>query len=361
MNDEIYELFDETMEINHQITSYIIKIAEADFNGVKINGSRDIGIKEIEENALIKTLFERLQSKYRELAETINNYEEKAEEEYVILSDYMQGDYDKNELYIEELKDYLSRVYANLRYLPLLNEEGEIIQKSIYAGSDFETLHYTDFSAQIENLNNMFVRLNFNLDNEKVNFEEKIYVIEDLSKKIFLKELAIDEINNYIEVLETNRDELIPELYDEILHNFYEQKYAIIFDYLENKYNGVIQENDIDKYGIIKKFIDEENETIILNMEQSEINSIIRLKIEEYQDSLKNLINNFFEIQQEKASKLDVSFKDNKLNKTSDEEKSSKDNSKTVEKNKTKDSKTIKLNSSKSDNEKNSKKSGEER
>ena len=59
-----------------------------------------------------------------------------------------------------------------------------------------------------------------------------------------------------------------------------EQKYILYFAYLNNKYNGILQENDIGRLGIVKKYLDEGLETLILNMTKpsflaNSVNSIL--------------------------------------------------------------------------------------
>lgn len=314
MNKEskIFELFDETMEINHQITCFLVEIAEADMNGLKINGKRNIGLKEIEENGIIKSNFQNLQKKYREIQKLILEMyddDEKLANEGIF---YVGEDrYDPN-YFTKQLIDDLQNAYISLNYIGLEDEDGNTIIKDIFEGKAFANLHGTEFYIQNGNISAMEERMKFEDKSDKLSFEQKAIVLNDLAKKLFYENFSMKQISKYIKVIEENKDEMTKERYEVMREKLYEQKYALIYEYLNNKYNGILQINDIGKIGKVNAFIDAEAITVILNMQQDEIIDIVNNKILEYRERLKSNV----KIINQKYKKLGrkqqtLSFKEN--------------------------------------------------
>ena len=67
-----------------------------------------------------------------------------------------------------------------------------------------------------------------------------------------------------------------------------EKKYMYYYNYLNSKYNGILQENDIEFFRSIKSFIDYGSETLILDMSSDEIEANIKMNFERPVEILKN-------------------------------------------------------------------------
>ena len=288
MEDELLDAIDETMEINHQITENMIRIIEADIEGVKVNG-KDIGIEEVEKNKIIKTLFERLQEKYNKIEDYLYNDEKENEEddekeEYSFIQ--IVPDYDMDD--IGELEDYLRDSYIALRYITVYDESGNVDRNSIYRDKPFEIMHTSEYFIQIANLRNIATR-QMNNEKEEYSFIEKAAIIDDIAKKTFYKNMAMQIVEDYIEEFESQKEYLDPEMYSKIRGKLYEQKYAVIYEYLHNKYNGIIREgNNIGKLKYIDKYLEENSEYLMLNISKYDFDENIKIRMGECIDNLRD-------------------------------------------------------------------------
>ncbi len=290
MEKDIYELTDEIININHQITSYLIDFAQAEMEGQEVK---------VERNSILKLLFERLQAKYREIQQKLKDvqivkFEDFINGNYTIVKDIEEDEDYANEetkdmkaTTIDELLNYIESIYVNFHYI---SDNGDITketietQDSIYKGNGFEDLRYMEYIMQRCALEDMRKRMVINEETRDLSFDEKRYVLTDLAEKKFYKEFAIRQVSQEIKELESKKEETELEKYERIRRKLYESKYIAYYEYLNNMYNGIIQENEIGKLARIKKFIDAGAEQIILGMTKYEIEQNIRIDITKMQN-----------------------------------------------------------------------------
>jgi len=290
MEKDIYELTDEIININHQITSYLIDFAQAEMEGQEVK---------VERNSILKLLFERLQAKYREIQQKLKDvqivkFEDFINGNYTIVKDIEEDEDYANEetkdmkaTTIDELLNYIESIYVNFHYI---SDNGDITketietQDSIYKWNGFEDLRYMEYIMQRCALEDMRKRMVINEETRDLSFDEKRYVLTDLAEKKFYKEFAIRQVSQEIKELESKKEETELEKYERIRRKLYESKYIAYYEYLNNMYNGIIQENEIGKLARIKKFIDAGAEQIILGMTKYEIEQNIRIDITKMQN-----------------------------------------------------------------------------
>ncbi len=316
MDVEIFEIMDEIMELNHQITSYMVDFIKADMEGVTIKGEK-ISLEHIENNKIIKLLFERLQAKYRQLNDVIS-------EKSQIPDKDVEGDllYDMDLIKtfnINDLEIYLESSYMNLRYVSIYDNNGMLFANSIYDDKNFENLRTAEYNLQKGNLESIALRSIFNQERDALSFNERAYVLDDVSIKKFYKKNALSQIQHYINILEKNHSKMEQSEYERQRRGLYEQKYIIIYAYLNSKYNGIIQENDIGKFAVIKKFIDDNALEVILNMSKYEIDKNIEENIKENKQILRNNIKNICRSKKGKNTKKQNKQKQDKEISISDE------------------------------------------
>ena len=302
MESEIFELMNETMEINHDITNYIIKIAEADIEGRRIKEEgkeeRKISINDVEENKAIKGLFKLLQEKYRKMSKLIVDLKKMEEEDMKDLSGYAIGVMAEDDYLTlsisEKLLEYLVQSYANLRYISVCDEmDNTIIQESIYKNKPFEILHTAEYMVQVLNLDNIETRVISQERGLKLSPQEKVWILDDYALKMFYKKFSMENMENYINEFEENKEYISKEIYDNVRTRLYEQKYKYIYEYLQNKYNGFLQENDIGKLEEIARgidYLDGEGIYLILKMSKFDVDENINARILQYIKDLEDTV-----------------------------------------------------------------------
>lgn len=131
MEKDIYELTDEIININHQITSYLIDFAQAEMEGQEVK---------VERNSILKLLFERLQAKYREIQQKLKDvqivkFEDFINGNYTIVKDIEEDEDYANEetkdmkaTTIDELLNYIESIYVNFHYI---SDNGDITKETI--------------------------------------------------------------------------------------------------------------------------------------------------------------------------------------------------------------------------------------
>lgn len=297
MEDYIYDIIDEIIIINHQIGSYMIDFAKAEMEGQKVK---------VERNSILKLLFERLQVKYRELEQTLKEIPIVQIGEFSDENDTMLEDKEKqpNILGINDLETYIGSIYKDFHYVTATDIKGEdvITENNIYGKDKFEDLRSAEYILQIVALEDMMKRVAVDEEISDLTFSEKRYVLTDIAEKKFYKEYLIKQVVKEIKQLEAEKEEMDPEKYERIRKRLYERKYISYYSYLNNMYNGVMQENDKGKLAIVKKFIDAGAEQIILGMTKYEIEENIRIDITMMQNEHIKLMDEILEIDQEEIS-----------------------------------------------------------
>lgn len=97
----------------------------------------------------------------------------------------------------------------------------------------------------------------------------------------FYDDFVFKQIDKYISDFEKDSDNVDKEIYEYTRDKLIEQKYMLYFIYLNNKYNGMLQKNDTGKYAVIKNYMDEGLEQMILGMSEFEINENVKANLQE--------------------------------------------------------------------------------
>lgn len=320
MDVEMNEKMNEIMEIMHQIGTYLSDYAAAEMNG------KEITKKQIENNKTLETLFIRVQKAYRELSKLISKDVEQISMFSGIDSDINEGaiteilDMQKPEslinLTMNDLDEYLEMAYSELRYISLIGGNGEEFAPSIYKNTKFEALRNAEYNLQCANLEYITIRNNIKNPVGKLSFKEKGYILSYMAECKFYEDYAFKQINKFILDLNKKSADMDRKTYEELKDKLIEQKYILYFSYLNNKYNGILHENDIGKLAVIKNYINEGLETMLLNMTKFEMDENIKANLLDYKEQFKNVIKSILE-KENISSKVGKKKKDN-LKKTAD-------------------------------------------
>lgn len=295
---------DEIMEIMHQIGTYLSDYATAEMNGKKITK------KQIENNKILETLFIRAQKAYRELQKLIleetkindtpNGIEEDIDEKNVIeILDIQNPESLINET-MNDLDEYLEMAYSEIRYISVTNGEGEEISPSIYKNTKFEALRNSEYNLQCSNLEYLAIRNNIKNPVGAFSFKEKTYILSHMAECQFYDDYAFKQIDKYISDLSQKSTHLDRKTYEKVRDKLIEQKYILYFSYLNNKYNGILQEKDNGKLAIVRNYIDEGLETMLLGMTKFEIEENIKTNLMEMKEEFREVIK--FILEEEKIS-----------------------------------------------------------
>ncbi len=309
MDVEMNKIMDEIMNIMHQIGTYLSDYALAEMNG------REIKRQQIENNEILKTLFERIQKEYRKLQELITedtesiNIEE--DDRDLELLNFQKPESIMNET-MNILDEYLEMAYTELRYISIVDGEGNEINPSIYKNTKFEKIRNAEYDLQSENLEKIIERRNIKNPIGEFSFKEKGYILSYMTEEKFY-EYAFKQIERYISDLGKRTNEIDPRIYENTRNKLIEQKYILYFSHLNNRYNGILQENDVGKYAIIKNYIDEKLETMLLDMSNFEIEENIKANLLENKKDFKEIIKSI--IEKEKIASRKTKSKNNDLSK----------------------------------------------
>lgn len=85
-----------------------------------------------------------------------------------------------------------------------------------------------------------------------------------------------------------------------LMEKLIEQKYVLYMSYLNNKYNGILQEGERGKLKIAKDSVDTENAKSFLNMNTFEVEANINRDYEELKEQLKQKIKDIIEEEKRK-------------------------------------------------------------
>ena len=273
--EEIFKEVDKAITINHKIVSYFIEMSEKENENVSIDEEK------IFKDPILKNLFESEQECYRNIYDAIPQYQNS--EEY----------FDVN--VIDILKDYANESYENLKYISKLTLKQNLSENTVeqeftpylYENDKYKKFRFWEVLTTHENLENVDIRNEFELDLNNLMSFEKENIIYDMSEKKFYKDYAIEQIKRYISDLEKNKDKMNSEDYSYEKQQLIERKYMYYYSYLNNMYNGILQENDIPGFRTIKKFIDDGLEAVFLEMDNEEINKSIGINIKDDKEALK--------------------------------------------------------------------------
>lgn len=281
MEEELNESLDKIISTNHKIVSFLIEIAK------KENEGKIIEEEFIFENNILKTLFEQEQEQYRKIYTIIDDYKKSCEQ---------NQDFGDTQTIIDILKDYTIASFQALRYIPrnmsMFNEDAEIeevvLEPSIFKDNNYEKFRKIELQAIIENIEKIKERLDFTNNLECLSAFEKENILLYISEKRFYGDYAIKQTNKYIEDLKERENEISEEEYQKEKQQLIEKKYSYYYNYLNSKYNGILQENDIEFFRTIKAFVDYGSETLILDMNSDEIEANIKMNLERPVEILKN-------------------------------------------------------------------------
>lgn len=281
MEEQLNEALDKIISINHKIVSFLIEIAK------KENEGKIIDEKFVLENSILTTLFEQEQEQYRKIYSEINKYRQSYEE---------NSDFGDTQTIIESLKDYVVSSFQALRYVSrnmvVFNEEkGEeeqVLEPSIFKSDNYEQFRKIELQAIVLNIGKIQDRLFFTNNLECLSAFEKENVIVDISEKRFYGDYAVKQTNKYMNDLKERKKVISEEEYQKEKQQLIEKKYIYYYNYLNSKYNGILQENDIEFFRTIKSFIDYGSETLILDMSSDEIEANIKMNFERPVEILKN-------------------------------------------------------------------------
>lgn len=299
MDVEMYKKMDEIMGIMHQIATYLSEFATAEMNGKQITK------RQIDNNKILETLFIRVQKAYRELQKLIledtesinspNGIEDDIDEN--IITGLLDIQKPESIIYntISDLEDYLEMSYSELRYISLNDGNGKEFAPSIYKNTKFEALRNSEYNLQCSNLECLLIRNNIKNPIGAFSFKENGNILSHMAQCEFYDDYAFKQINRYISDLSKESTDMNKKTYEELRDKLIEQKYILYFAYLNNKYNGMIQENDIGKLGIVKKYLDEDLESLILNMTKFDIEENIKVSLQEYKREFKEVIKDILE------------------------------------------------------------------
>lgn len=280
MEEEISKSLDYVLSINHKIVSYFIDIAEKENQGIKFDKNV------ILENPILRNLFEKEQEHFRKI--------------YSIINEYMQNDdfgiaLGDTTTILNTINNYIVEAFESLRYvsrnITKYNEkfeEEQVIEPSIFKNDKYEEFRKCEYGIMLKNIQNLQTRLYFEGDLQCLPFWEKEEIIINISENRFLKDYAIKQTEEYLKDLKIKEGRISKEEYEKEKQQLIEKKYIYYYQYLNNIYNGVLQENDIKYFRTIKKIIDDGLETLILDMDSQEIENNIRMNCEEPKKNFKN-------------------------------------------------------------------------
>lgn len=229
----------------------------------------------------------------------------------VIITDEKLLEEQMKSMCINNLKSYIYTSYGELRYIPLDDGRGNIFQESIYNNQDFEKLRYLEYNLQAINLDDLYTRMMIDEGRRKLTFQEKSYILTDISQKKFYKENAEIEINKSIKKLEKIHEETEEPNYKTKINKLYEQKYVSYYSYLNSIYNGILQKNDDGKLGYVAKCIENDMTGWVLQMDSYDIEQNINERISENEIVLKQIIKEIYGkektiVDKKKKEKVDI-------------------------------------------------------
>lgn len=310
LEEEILKMIDKAITINHKIVSYFIEMIEKENNGTNIDEKRILN------NPILKRLFEQEQECYRRIYDEIVKYKTYDIEDAGILDIF--GDVDN---IINILEDYITEAYESLKYIDGIrveyDEQGNIIHQeqtpSIYENDKHKSFRICEVSTTLENLENMERRSEFDLDLNDLTTLEKGNIIYDMSEKKFYKDYAIKQINRYISDLEAKMQEMDSKDYSYTKQQLVERKYMYYYSYLNNMYNGILQENEIPGFRTIKRFIDDGLEALFLEMNEEEIKRSIDINVSDNKNSFKREMKKIIKPQKTQNQKMQKDKNEEKI------------------------------------------------
>ena len=276
-------IMDNIMEAMHQITWWMKELAKKEVAGVEIPREKVL------ENKAINTLFANLQKEYRKLQEEIELSVEKMSEEYMGKNTIATKDAVLENV-IQQLKAYVSSSYLSLRFVPYTYMGFNVKEPSIYK-SDYEELSNLENELQKVNLDSIESRIQSARKPQNYSFMDKRRIIEYISLGEFQKDYALDKIEQCEQACKKELTNVLEVQKMTRLQNIIEHKYIRYYLYLNNKYNGFIQKDDIDKFAVVEEYMNNDQINILLNMTDYEINENKKRNKELYKSNLESNIN----------------------------------------------------------------------
>lgn len=288
MDVEIKITMDAIMEKMHQITWYMMELEKKEISGIKITK------KQIENNKLLEKLYQNLQKEYSKLKTLI--------EEYVVMNNKNliedNEEFELNDIeriisidianalpvLINEIVQYISTSYISIGYLS--QEDSDYFYPNIYENTPFEELNNSEYNLQILNLVSLEARIGMEDKIGRLSFMDKKTILRYLALNKFYKEYAFKKIEQDISDISKSFPEISEEKKQKIKEKLIEQKYIIYMSYLNDKYNGILQEGEVGKLKIAKDALDNGNSESLLSMTTFEIEANVKKSYEELKKDL---------------------------------------------------------------------------
>lgn len=299
MNTEI--ILHSIMEKMHQITWFMMELEKKE-----ISDNIKISKEQIDNNKFLEKLYQNLQEDYIDLQNLIEKYISKnnitkedkegtiKQPEKIILEDLD----DSLPVLSHKICEYLEASYINIGYIS--SEDEEFFYPGIYADTPFEKLNYAEYDLELFNIICLQQRIGIQNRIGKLSFLDKKAILKHIALEKFYEEYAFKKIDKDI----SNIDEIFAQMPEEqrrsLMERLIEQKYVLYMSYLNNKYNGLLQEGEREKLGIVKYSLRNGNIKTFLNMSEFEIEANISRDYEQLKQELKESIKNIIKEEKRK-------------------------------------------------------------
>lgn len=320
MDVEIKMMLDSIMEKMHQITWYMMELEKKEISdNIKINK------KQIDNNKFLEKLYENLQAEYSNLKELIEEYILKSntpkedeegtikEPEKTVLADIANS----LPVLLNEICEYLGESYICIGYISA--EDEETFYPGIYENTPFEKLNYAEYDLELFNIICLQQRIGIQNRIGKLSFLDKKAILKHITLEKFYEEYAFEKINKDIRNIDRIFAKMPEQQRRSLMEKLIEQKYVLYMSYLNNKYNGILQEGERGKLRIAKDSLKNGYIASLLNMSEFEIETNISRDYEQLKQELKE---NIKDIIKEEKRKNQISSKKNTSKSAVDDEKS---------------------------------------
>lgn len=320
MDVEIKIVIDSIMEKMHQITWFMMELEKKE-----ISDNIRVKKEEIDNNKFLERLYKNLQKEYSNLKELI--------EEYILKSNIPKEDEEGNlkeskkiiesdmanslPVILNEIREYIATSYISIGYISSV--DGENFFPGIYENTPFEDLNYAEYDLQIYNIICLEQRIGMQDKIGRLSFIDKKTILKNMALQKFYKDYAFKKIDKDISKIYEIFSEMPEEQRKSLMEKLIEQKYVLYMSYLNNKYNGILQEGERGKLKIAKDSVDTENAKSFLNMNTFEVEANINRDYEELKEQLKQKIK---EIIKEEKIKNQIKNRKNTNEKLAKDEKS---------------------------------------
>lgn len=301
MDVEIKIVIDSIMEKMHQITWYMMELEKSEIvNNIRVNK------EEIDNNKFLERLYEKLQEEYSKLKELIEEYILKSN----IPKEYEEGDLKEPEkvissdianslpVLLNEIREYIETSYISIGYIS--SEDEESFFPGIYENTPFDDLNYAEYDLQNYNITCLKQRIEMQDKTERLSFIDKKEILKNMALQKFYKEYAFKRISKDISNIDERFSKMTEAQRKNLMEKFIEQKYVLYMSYLNNKYNGILQEGEKGKLKIAKDLLDNDYTESFLKMSRFEVEANINRDYEDLKEQLEQKIKDIVEEEKRK-------------------------------------------------------------